>query len=132
MHRSQRLEFQAKSHHDASLIRFEQPVVRKQLEEIAREFSESFDLLGLATSTIKYKQESSTTTNPKETPMASHGTKKSTVPTTTKLDSSLEEEIRCRAYQLYEERGREDGHDLDDWLNAEAEITGTRVNVAAA
>jgi uncharacterized protein HemX len=36
---------------------------------------------------------------------------------------SLEEEIRRRAYELYEERGSEDGHDLDDWLRAEAEIT---------
>jgi hypothetical protein len=24
------------------------------------------------------------------------------------------------AYELYEQRGREDGHDLEDWLEAEA------------
>ena len=35
----------------------------------------------------------------------------------------LEEEIRRLAYQLYEERGRENGHDIDDWLRAEAELT---------
>lgn len=33
-----------------------------------------------------------------------------------------EELIRERAYHLYERRGREDGHDLEDWLEAEAEI----------
>ncbi len=43
-----------------------------------------------------------------------------------------EEQIRRRAYELYEARGRGDGHDLEDWLEAEAEITGrTRTAVAA-
>ncbi|MFI5095430.1 MAG: DUF2934 domain-containing protein [Candidatus Acidiferrales bacterium] len=51
---------------------------------------------------------------------------------TTEPSQNLEEEIRRRAYELYEERGREDGHDLDDWLRAEAEITGTGVRAAAA
>jgi Protein of unknown function (DUF2934) len=37
-----------------------------------------------------------------------------------------EELVRQRAYQLYEERGREDGHDMDDWLRAEAEMLGKR------
>ncbi len=32
------------------------------------------------------------------------------------------QEIRARAYELFEQRGREPGHDLDDWLQAEAEI----------
>jgi len=27
-----------------------------------------------------------------------------------------------RAYQLFEERGRQPGHDVDDWLQAEREI----------
>ena len=43
-----------------------------------------------------------------------------------------EEQIRLRAYALYEARGREDGHDLDDWLRAEAEIMGTNIEAAAA
>jgi hypothetical protein len=30
------------------------------------------------------------------------------------------EEIRDYAYHLYLQRGRVDGHDLDDWLEAEA------------
>lgn len=33
-----------------------------------------------------------------------------------------EEVIRERAYQLYEERGSQPGHELDDWLQAEAEM----------
>jgi hypothetical protein len=33
----------------------------------------------------------------------------------------LQDQIRARAYQLYEQRGRDDGHSLDDWLQAEAE-----------
>jgi hypothetical protein len=45
---------------------------------------------------------------------------------------NLEEEIRRRAYELYEERGCEDGHDLDDWLRAEAEITAKNAKTAAA
>jgi hypothetical protein len=39
------------------------------------------------------------------------------------LDST-EQSVRERAYQLYEERGCEHGHDLDDWIRAEAEILG--------
>lgn len=35
----------------------------------------------------------------------------------------LEEGVRLRAYELYEARGRKDGHDLDDWLRAEQEVT---------
>ena len=31
--------------------------------------------------------------------------------------------IRKRAYQLYERRGRMTGHELDDWLEAEREVT---------
>ena len=32
------------------------------------------------------------------------------------------EQIAARAYQLYLERGRTDGHDVDDWLQAEYEL----------
>ena len=38
--------------------------------------------------------------------------------------TNLEEAIRLRAYKIYEQRGREHGHDLDDWLLAEAEVVG--------
>ena len=50
----------------------------------------------------------------------------------TKVEDNLEEQIRTRAYELYEARGREEGHDLENWLEAEAEITGTPVRTAAA
>ena len=43
-----------------------------------------------------------------------------------------EEQIRRRAYELYETRGRADGYELDDWLHAEAEILGTRRKATAA
>jgi hypothetical protein len=33
------------------------------------------------------------------------------------------QDVRVRAYELFEQRGKEHGHDLDDWLQAEAEIT---------
>ena len=46
-------------------------------------------------------------------------------------DPNLEEKIRVRAYALYEERGREDGHDVDDWLRAEAELSAKAVGTAA-
>lgn len=44
----------------------------------------------------------------------------------------LEERIRVRAYQLYEQRGKRDGHALDDWLQAEAELTERKSLRAAA
>ncbi len=44
----------------------------------------------------------------------------------------LERQIRRRAYEIYEARGREDGHDLDDWRRAEAELVGTAAKGAAA
>jgi hypothetical protein len=43
----------------------------------------------------------------------------------------LEDQIRRRAYELYEERGREDGHELEDWLRAEEEITSKKSRTAA-
>ena len=33
-----------------------------------------------------------------------------------------QEEIELRAYQVYIERGGADGHDVDDWLQAEHEL----------
>jgi hypothetical protein len=41
----------------------------------------------------------------------------------TKGGGELRDQIRARAYQLYEQRGRDDGHSLDDWLQAEAELS---------
>ena len=38
--------------------------------------------------------------------------------------SDLENRIRNRAYDLYQERGCIDGKALDDWLEAKAEVLG--------
>jgi hypothetical protein len=36
--------------------------------------------------------------------------------------TDIDERIRRRAYEIYEQRDRIDGLDLDDWLQAESEI----------
>ena len=56
-------------------------------------------------------------------------TKKQTAKNET--DPNREQEIRRRAYALYEERGHEDGHDVDDWLRAEADINASAQKAAA-
>jgi len=33
------------------------------------------------------------------------------------------EEVERRAYEIYEQRGREDGHELEHWLAAEEECS---------
>ena len=43
----------------------------------------------------------------------------------------LEQQIRDRAYQLYEKRGKVHGFDVDDWLDAEAEVLDERDMVSA-
>jgi hypothetical protein len=53
-------------------------------------------------------------------------------PDVTSEPQELEHEIRLRAQELYEERGREDGHELDDWLRAEEEITQKKAHIIAA
>jgi len=43
-------------------------------------------------------------------------------PRTEAVGSVEPEAISRRAYELFQERGREPGHDLDDWLHAEHEL----------
>jgi hypothetical protein len=50
----------------------------------------------------------------------------------TEVLSKLDEQIRLRAYELYEQRGRQDGHELDDWLQAEGEVTQAKKKAVAA
>jgi hypothetical protein len=45
---------------------------------------------------------------------------------------NVEETVRTRAYELYEERGREDGRELEDWLRAEEEVTKRKIRTTAA
>jgi hypothetical protein len=52
---------------------------------------------------------------------------------TTDGGGDWQDQIRARAYQLYEQRGREDGHDLEDWFHAEAdaEEEASQIRLAA-
>lgn len=37
-----------------------------------------------------------------------------------------ERKVRERAYQIFEERGREHGHDVNDWLQADKKLRNER------
>ena len=39
------------------------------------------------------------------------------------LQSTHEQEIRNRAYEIYLQRGAESGYEVEDWLQAEREVT---------
>jgi Protein of unknown function (DUF2934) len=58
-------------------------------------------------------------------------TKTSLISGRTAAEADHEEQIRVRAYELYVARGGEDGHDVEDWLEAEAEISGRTERAAA-
>jgi len=64
-----------------------------------------------------------------EAPQASSARRKAQAPAES-YDSDgqidLRELIARRAYEIYEERGRCDGDDINDWLRAEAEVKSTR------
>jgi hypothetical protein len=62
------------------------------------------------------------------------GTTSHQVPTLAVMKSAaeLQEQIPCRAYQLYEQRGRNDGHELGDWLQAEAEVARPKAKAVTA
>ncbi len=62
-------------------------------------------------------------------PAAKNSNRSATVPP---ASVPVEDQIRLRAYELYEERGREDGRDIDDWLRAEAEVVRKRSRIHAA
>ena len=47
-------------------------------------------------------------------------------------DSMREHEIRRRAHEIYVERGRETGYDVEDWLQAERELNTDKFNTASA
>ena len=58
-------------------------------------------------------------------------TAKKTTARTTNANSiesavDLYEQIRRRAYEIYERRGGEAGHETEDWLAAEAELASER------
>ena len=51
--------------------------------------------------------------------------------TVTKSTPDLQEQIRLRAYGLYEQRGREE-RELDDWLHAELDVTQQKAKTVVA
>ena len=60
-------------------------------------------------------------------------TKRQPTTTTSELQEfELEYQIRLRAYQLYEARGRKDGHELEDWFRAKEELTIKKFRTATA
>ncbi len=46
--------------------------------------------------------------------------------------AELAAEVRRRAFELYEQQGRVDGHALEHWAQAEAEILPEKRRAAAA
>ena len=70
--------------------------------------------------TPKRTRATSTTTRSKKTaaPNALEATSLS------QSHGNVEELIRFRAYQLFEQRGRNHGFDKDDWFRAEVEVAG--------
>ena len=52
-------------------------------------------------------------------PMTSDAQPMTLPPTDTRIEG---DEIAARAYELYESRGGEHGHDWDDWLEAERQL----------
>ena len=67
-------------------------------------------------------------------PVTSMALPRSATNQTTEFADGLREEIRHRANELYEQRGRVDGLAWDDWFQAETEILGSQKqrNVKAA
>jgi hypothetical protein len=70
----------------------------------------------------------------KESIMASSQNQPLSTCTTFQTDtaSRLQQAIQLRALELYEKRGRENGRELEDWLQAETELTPLRTKKAAA
>jgi hypothetical protein len=65
-------------------------------------------------------------------PVPTTPTRLITTDPTTGSTNDLQEQILRRAFELYEERGRDDGHDLADWLQAESEVTQRKSKAMAA
>ncbi len=65
--------------------------------------------------------------------MSPDATKKQPTTMTSELQElELKYQIRLRAYELYEARGRKDGHQVEDWLRAEEEIAVKKFRTVAA
>jgi hypothetical protein len=71
-------------------------------------------------STVKTKTASTTTTAPKVSRV------RKTESTTESSGQVMRELIAMRAYERYAARGYQHGHDVEDWLSAERELTQSR------
>jgi hypothetical protein len=69
--------------------------------------------------TPKRVRATSSTTRSKKT-TAPQAMETTTLP---QAQGNVEELIRFRAYQLFEQRGRNHGLDMEDWLRAEHEVS---------
>ena len=58
---------------------------------------------------------------------ASTASQTSTTVAVMKSAPDLQDQIRRRAYELYEQRGRNDGNEVRDWLQAESEVAQKKV-----
>jgi hypothetical protein len=69
----------------------------------------------------------------KPTSITEGATKRPTAvaPASSRSEGDLQDEIRQRAYELYEQEGRQEGRDEEYWLRAEAEIRGRRADRSA-
>jgi hypothetical protein len=65
-------------------------------------------------------------------PASATSTRLTTTNQTTGSASDLQEQVRRRAYELYEERGKVNGHDLADWLQADSEVRQQKSKAMAA
>ncbi len=43
---------------------------------------------------------------------------------------AMEHMVRCRAYEFFERRGMKHGYDLQDWLDAEAQLRAETANTS--
>ena len=69
------------------------------------------------------KRARATSSTPRSKKAADTSAPESTALQATQGNGNIEEAIRLRAYQLFEQRGRTHGHDVDDWFRAKAEIS---------
>jgi hypothetical protein len=69
-------------------------------------------------SIVKSKATTSTTA-----PKVSRARKSDTAASGPNAVMLMRDQIALRAYELYIARGYQDGHDVEDWLSAEAELT---------
>lgn len=47
-------------------------------------------------------------------------------------EATTQEAVQQRAYELYQKRGQEPGHELEDWLQAERDIRGKQKQIVGS